>query len=312
MKLKYTMSYNQLTIIVKEWQQYLLKQRNYSQNTLDSYLNDLNNFFAFCQVYLGQEVTLQILTKVEVRLLRSWLARRLMDQFNTTSNARALSAIKNFYKYLEKTHDVHCHSVFSLRNPKKRQKLPKALTKDEVFKSLDDINILGKEEWIQLRNKALLTLLYATGLRISEALSITKNHINDSGFLKVLGKGNKERIVPWIEESQQLVALYINNLPFCIDDNEPIFRGEKGGILQRAVFNKDLMYLRRSTGLPEHLSAHAFRHSFATHLLENDADLRSIQDLLGHASLSTTQDYTKITTSNLENVYNKSHPGTKN
>ena len=302
---------NNISSIVNEWQQYLLKHKNYSQNTLDAYLNDLNNFLSFGNNYLEQEITLQILSMVDVRLLRSWLAKRLMDKFTSTSNARALSSIKNFYKYLEKYHDIHCHAIFSLRSPKKQQRLPKALTKEEVFQSLADIEFLEKEEWIHLRNKALLTLIYATGLRISEALSITKNHMKEDGFIRVIGKGNKERIVPWIEESRKLVKLYIDNVPFCINHDEPIFRGEKGGVLQRAVFNKELIQLRRIMGLPEHLSSHAFRHSFATHLLDNDADLRSIQDLLGHVSLSTTQDYTKITTSNLENVYNRSHPGAK-
>lgn len=305
------MSYNKIAVIVNEWQRYLLKQKNYSQNTLDSYLNDLNNFLTFSNNYLGEEITLQILSMVDVRLLRSWLAKRLIDKFTSTSNARALSSIKNFYKYLEKYHDIHCHAIFALRSPKKQQKLPKALTKEEVFQSLADIEFLGKEEWIHLRNKALLTLIYATGLRISEALSITKNHMKKDGFIRVIGKGSKERIVPWIEESRKLVELYVDNMPFCITHDEPIFRGEKGGVLQRAVFNRELIQLRRSMGLPEHLSSHAFRHSFATHLLDNDADLRSIQDLLGHASLSTTQDYTQITTSNLENVYNKSHPEAK-
>lgn len=305
------MSYNKIAVIVNEWQIYLLKQKNYSQNTLDSYLNDLNNFLTFSNNYLGEEITLQILSMVDVRLLRSWLAKRLIDKFTSTSNARALSSIKNFYKYLEKYHDIHCHAIFALRSPKKQQKLPKALTKEEVFQSLADIEFLGKEEWIHLRNKALLTLIYATGLRISEALSITKNHMKKDGFIRVIGKGSKERIVPWIEESRKLVELYVDNMPFCITHDEPIFRGEKGGVLQRAVFNRELIQLRRSIGLPEHLSSHVFRHSFATHLLDNDADLRSIQDLLGHASLSTTQDYTQITTSNLENVYNKSHPEAK-
>ena len=163
--------------------------------------------------------------------------------------------------------------------------------------------------WIDLRNKSLLTLIYASGLRISEALSITKNHVNQCEYIKITGKGNKERLVPWIEEARKLILEYLKELPYEIDENEPIFRSKTGKILHRSNFNSELVKLRRIYGLPEHLSSHSFRHSFATHLLENGADLRSIQDLLGHKSLSTTQRYTKVNLSHLEAVYNKSHPG---
>lgn len=298
--------------IINNWQNYLGSQRNYSQNTLNSYLNDLNHYFSFLNNYYSTQISLDQIKSVDIRSIRSWLSSRSQDNFNLASTARALSSVKNFYKYLEKKFDITCHAIFTIRSPRKPKSLPKALTKTETKISLNNIEMLGDEEWIHYRNKALLTLIYASGLRISEALSITQKHLENSQFIKIIGKGGKERIIPWIEESKQLVEKYITLLPYQIEIEEPIFRGKRGGPLLRPVFNKELMNLRRMLGLPEHLSSHAFRHSFATHLLENGADLRSIQDLLGHKSLSTTQRYTKINHAHLESVYEKAHPGTKN
>ena len=306
-------NYNQeITQIIDNWQEYLRYQKNYSKNTLDSYLNDLKNYLSFLNNYYSTQTSIEQIKSVDIRCIRSWLSSRSQKDFNLASTARALSSVKNFYKYLEKKFNITCHSIFTVRSPKKAKTLPKALTQSETEISLDRIEMLGNEEWIHYRNKALLTLIYASGLRISEALSITQKHLENLEFIKILGKGEKERIIPWITESKQLIEQYIKLLPYQIEADEPIFRGKYGKPLQRAVFNKELMNLRRMLGLPEFLSSHAFRHSFATHLLENGANLRSIQDLLGHKSLSTTQRYTKINHSHLESVYEKAHPGSKN
>jgi integrase/recombinase XerC len=147
-------------------------------------------------------------------------------------------------------------------------------------------------------------LIYASGLRISEALSITQNHLK-SEYIIIKGKAAKERMVPWIEEAKIAIMNYLAKLPFALDNGEPIFRGEKGKVLSTGVFSRQLISLRRSLGLPEHTSAHAFRHSFATHLLESGADLRSIQELLGHSDLSATQRYTKVNIEHLTKSYNK-------
>lgn len=294
--------------IVGSWLVYLGKQRNYSVNTIDSYKNDIRNFLQFLQDYNQHSPSLDDFAKADVRLIRSWLSSRLQEDFTASSSARALSSLKNFFKYLEKKHGVVSHAIYTIRSPKKGKPIPKALTTQETNISLESIEGFGKNQWLSMRNKALLTLIYATGLRISEALSITKSHLSNKEYLKIMGKGNKERVVPWLEESRQLVMQYLDKLPHFIEDDEPIFRGEKGGVLKRPVFNKELVRLRRALGLPEHLSSHAYRHSFATHLLENGADLRSIQELLGHQSLSTTQRYTKISSKHLLSAYNKSHP----
>ncbi|MDG1436218.1 MAG: tyrosine recombinase XerC [Rickettsiaceae bacterium] len=299
---------SEITQIINQWQAYLGEQRNYSNHTLQSYLGDLNHFLNFINQYLSQTASIQNIASVDTRLIRSWLSDRHTNNYGPASNARGLSSIKSFYKFLEKTHDIHCHAVFIAHSPKKPKTLPKALSQEETQISLNNIEMLGDEEWIHLRNKALLTLIYASGMRISEALSITKNHLKNTEFIKITGKGNKERLIPWIGAVRLLVQKYIDKLPYSLEDNDPIFLGKRGAPLQRAVFNRELIYLRRTLGLPEHLSSHAFRHSFATHLLENGANLRSIQDLLGHQSLSTTQTYTKINQTHLQSVYNKAHP----
>jgi integrase/recombinase XerC len=294
--------------IINDWQHYLDVQRNYSKHTVLSYSNDLNHFLDFIINYLSQNASLQILASIDVRLMRSWLSERHRNNYSSVSNARALSSVKNFYRYLEKKHAINCHAIFIINSPKKSKILPKALSPEEVQISLKNIGMLGDEEWIHIRNKALLTLIYASGLRISEALSITTKHLENKEFIRITGKGNRERVVPWVEATRLLIINYIAHLPYSLEMDDPIFRGKRGGPLQRAVFNHELIQLRRILGLPEHLSSHAFRHSFATHLLENGANLRSIQDLLGHKSLSSTQRYTKINQSHLESVYNKAHP----
>ena len=296
---------------IKKWQNYLQSERNYAENTLTAYVTDLKHYLSFFYKYHSKSPTIYLVKNIDVRFVRSWLSERKQDNYNAASTARALSSVKSFYRYLEKFSDISCHTIYSIKNPKKSKSLPKALTKKETFDSLNNIDILGQEDWLQLRNKALLTLIYASGLRISEALSLTRKHLENKEYLKITGKGSKERLIPWIEDARKLVVLYSKNIPFTIGDDELIFRGKKGAPLKRANFNNELVKLRRYLGLPEYLSSHAFRHSFATHLLENGADLRSIQKLLGHESLSTTQRYTKITTSHLKSVYNNTHPEAK-
>jgi len=294
--------------IVNKWQKYLNLQKNCSNNTVISYNKDLKHFFEFLNYYNSEIVTIEQIKSVDIRLIRSWLAKRKSDNFVTSSIARGLSAVKNFYKFLEKTDQLHNHIVFSIKSPKKSKLLPKALSEEEVTISLNHIQEYGNIEWVELRNKALLILIYASGLRVSEALSITKFHLKNLEFIKIIGKGSKERIIPWLPVARSLIIEYLQKLPYELQENEPIFRGKQGKKLQPPVFNRELIKLKRFYGLPEHLSAHSFRHSFASHLLENGADLRSIQELLGHKSLSTTQNYTKTSVKHLERAYVTAHP----
>lgn len=297
--------------VIEQWKQYLKLQKNYSNHTLISYIFDLQHFIEFIVNYHSEAVTIDSLANVDIRLMRGWLSKRRRDNYIAASTARALSSVKNFYKFLEKNYSKNCHIVFSIRSPKKAKALPKALSQNEANIAIKHIDEFNNSLWIDLRNKALLVLIYASGIRISEALSLTKNHLKNPDFIKIVGKGNKERLIPWIDQAKDLITQYIASLPYSIGDEDLIFRGKQGKPLQAPVFTRELIKLRRLYGLPEHLSSHAFRHSFATHLLENGADLRSIQELLGHKSLSTTQVYTKVNLKHLENIYNSSHPISK-
>ncbi len=294
--------------LIDKWQKYLKLQKNYSDHTIIAYSNDLKHFLEFMNYYNSELVTINHIQETDIRFIRSWLSKRQCDNFVVSSIARGLSAVKNFYKFLEKTIHINCHIIFSVKNPKKNKLLPKALSQDDTIISLEHINEFTNIEWLELRNKALLILIYASGLRISEALSITKIHLQNLDFIKIVGKGNKERVIPWLPMVRSLIEEYLKLLPYELHDQESIFRGKQGKKLQPPVFNRELIKLRRFYGLPEYLTAHSFRHSFASHLLENGADLRSIQELLGHKSLSTTQSYTKTNIKHLEAVYNVSHP----
>lgn len=302
----------EIVSVIQQWKQYLALQRNYSKHTCMSYAHDLKHFFDFMSIYNSAPVTLTAIKQADIRLVRSWLAKRSQDNYIAASNSRALSAVKNFFKFLEKNYKLNCHPIYAIKNPKKAKRLPKALSKNETNQAIEHITEFSNITWIELRNKALLILIYSSGLRISESLSITNKHLKNLEFIKIIGKGNKERVVPWVPLAKKLIDQYLSILPYVIREDEPIFRGKQGKPLQAAVFNKELIALRRLYGLPEHLTAHAFRHSFATHLLENGADLRTIQELLGHKSLSTTQAYTKVNRKHLENVYDKAHPISKN
>ena len=302
---------NEIHELLISWGRYLKLQRNYSNHTVISYQHDLENFLDFMKNYSGSAPTISSIQEVDIRFIRSWLSKRHQANYIAASNARALSAIKNFYRFLEQTSGITCHKIFSVKNPKKAKTLPKALSQDDTTLSINHIEEFGNIESVESRNKALLVLLYASGLRISEALSITKKHLNNLTYIKIISKGNRERIVPWIDIAKNLIAQYLLKLPYEIQENDLIFRGKNGKPLQPAVFNRELIKLRRFYGLPEHLRSHSFRHSFATHLLENGSDLRSIQELLGHKSLSTTQIYTKVNSKHLEHVYNNSHPISK-
>ncbi len=294
--------------LIEKWQKYLELQKNYSAHTILSYKNDLLHFLNFINHYSGTLVTIDSIRQVDIRLIRSWLANRQQGNYVAASNARSLSSVKNFYKYLEKINNIVGHAIFTVKNPKKARMLPKALSLVDSSLSINHIDEFAQVEWLELRNKALLVLLYASGMRISESLALTKQHLHNMDVIKIKGKGNKERLIPWLPVARELIEKYLAKLPYNISDNEAIFRGKLGKKLQAPVFNRELIKLRRFYGLPEHLSAHAFRHSFASHLLENGADMRSIQELLGHKSLSSTQRYTKISLQHLENVYNNAHP----
>ncbi len=292
--------------LIEAWLKYLEHEKGYSQHTIDAYKNDIDNYLNFLKNYQAEEVTIEHILSADLRLIRSWLAMRKIDDYAATSSARGLSSIKNFYKFLHIHLGKTNNAIFAARSPKKPKPLPRALSIDDTFMSIDSIEDFAQNNWLALRDKALLLLIYASGMRISEALSITKNHLLED-HIKILGKGNKERLIPWIPISKKLIERYMEIVPYDVSSGQ-IFLSKRGKPLIRATFSKQLIAMRRGLGLPEHMTPHAFRHSFATHLLGNGADLRAIQELLGHRSLSTTQRYTKVDLNRLSTVYNQCFP----
>ncbi len=292
---------------ILKWLEYLRVERGYSEHTITSYHHDIEEFILFLREYNAGSISMEDIMKIDLQTIRSWLSKRKNSHFSNSSNSRSLSGVKSFYRFIHQVTGITNHAVMNIKSPKKSKPLPKSLSYEEVMRAIGTITP-DDSDWLSLRDKSLLTLIYAAGLRISEALSITRNHLK-SDYILIKGKGSKERMVPWIEDAKIAIINYLAVLPYVLEDNDPIFRGAKGKVLSTGVFSRQLIELRRSLGLPEHTSAHAFRHSFATHLLESGADLRSIQELLGHSDLSATQRYTKVNIEHLTKSYNKALSG---
>ncbi|AZL15045.1 tyrosine recombinase XerC [Rickettsiales endosymbiont of Stachyamoeba lipophora] len=298
-----------LSDIINKWSQYLKNLRNFSEHSLLAYQNDLMHFLSFLNNYHGEEVSLTSLDQLQIRDLRSWISSRHNNDYDDNSNARAISVIKNFYKFLIKNNYITNQTIFSFKIKKRRNLLPKSLTEYEAQEALNLVNEIEENPWIASRDLALITLIYACGLRISEALNLTLNMIDFSNkYLRITGKGHKTRIIPIIELALQRIVSYQQNCPYSINSNTPLFYGLKGKKLLAPIVNKRIRELRAILNLGDNITAHSFRHSFATHLLNNGADLRSIQELLGHESLSTTQIYTKLDQTTLIKSYNLVHP----
>jgi integrase/recombinase XerC len=291
----------QLLNCLTSWQNWLLQTRDYSAKTAESYLIDLRKFLQFLASYKNEEVFLKTLESLELKDFRAWLAQRKNQELDQASNARAVSSVRSFFKYLEKQKLLKNDSIHAVKVGGRRKKLPKALSVENVMSALDE----PTERWEDLRDKAIITLLYGTGMRISEALGLGYNDLDNKDVITITGKGNKQRIVPILPEINKAITAYKATCPFAA---EPLFYGSKGARLRPEIVQRTLRHYRGLLGLPEHTTPHALRHSFATHLLSSGADLRSIQELLGHASLATTERYTHIDSKRLIEGYKKTHP----
>jgi len=296
-----------LTKAISEWQDWLRHVRRGSEHTIISYTTDISHFCTFLSEHGGGRVNLQDLGKLEAKDIRAWLASR-MHAFEASSTARALSTIKSFYRYLEKQGTLKNSAIFHIRGPKLKKALPKALAVEQAEQALETIGTQHDEEWVNKRDLALLVLIYGCGLRISEALSLTYKDIPQGDSLTITGKGNKQRAVPVLPMVKDAIADYVSACPYPFTAASPLFIGKRGMQLDPAIFQLQLRKLRAALNLPESTTPHAFRHSFATHLLSAGGDLRSIQELLGHASLSTTQRYTHVDKTRLMEAYKNAHP----
>lgn len=291
-----------------EWLSWLKLTRRFSSHTIVAYVHDLQQFLTFMEKYKAESVSEQALIDFKITDFRSWLAFRHTKGLSPRSTARSLSVVRNFYGYLGRQRGQTCLALTTLQSPRLKVNLPRPLSERQAADLMDDIEGFSTQTWLGLRDKALFILLYATGMRIGEALSLMGNCLPLTDRLTVLGKGKKQRIVPIIPQAQQAINEYVKSCPFPIASDTPLFLGMKGSALNPSVAQKTLRLYRRVMGLPEYVTPHALRHSCATHLMAETHDLRAIQELLGHASLVTTQVYTSIDQQQLMQVYAKAHP----
>ncbi len=292
---------------LEEWQDHLEFEKQVSPHTFRAYISDTKLFVSFMSGHLGQEISLNALSEINLKDFRAWLARRTIDGKSATTRARNLSGVKNLLRWLDKEGVMHNGSVGSVRAPKLPRTNPKPLYFKQIEGLLDQL-LETQEHWVQSRDHALFILLYGCGLRIDEALSLDIRDMPKDGFIRVMGKGAKERDVPVLEIVELSLHRYIDQRVDGITPDSPLFIGVRGKRLRQQIAQKALRDLRFTLELPETATPHALRHSFATHLLENGANLRQIQELLGHASLSSTQRYTEINSTELIRIHKSAHP----
>lgn len=297
-----------ITDIVQSWINWVLHEKKYAQHTFASYERDVRSFLIFFQEYKGEEVTLSALEHIKLQDFRAFLAHLDQKEQAKTSISRSLSGVKNFFCYLKRFHGFQNDEILKVRHPKLPKYLPKALVAEDTQEILSSIGEYQDFPWIQKRDEAVIALLYGAGLRISEALGLRQKDFQGKEAVRVLGKGNKERIIPILPVIWQKIEDYLKLCPYPLSKDDHLFRGEKGGELHPAILQRQMKKLRLAMGLPPSATPHALRHSFATHILGNGGDLRSIQELLGHTSLSTTQRYTEVDQVTLTNLYKKAHP----
>jgi len=298
------------------WLDWLAAERRASPLSVQAYRRDLLAFLAFIGEHQGGAPNLALLGRLERGDFRAWLAARNRRGLAATSSARALSAIKSFFRFLARRGLAENGTVLAMGTPKLPRSVPKPLTQDEAADVLGLAGSAAREAWIARRDEALFTLLYGGGLRIAEALSLDWGDLptgspDAMAELTVLGKGRKERRIPLLPILRQALAAYRAATPYGTDRDDPIFRGARGDRLTARVAQRAMEQIRIAAGLPATATPHALRHSFATHLLSAGGDLRTIQELLGHASLSTTQRYTAVEADRMMALYDKAHPRAK-
>jgi len=294
---------------VTAWLAYFKTERRSSAHTIEAYGRDIRQFMAFLADHLGGAPTLSDLAGLTPSDFRSFMARRRNRGSGSRTLARQLSAIRGYFRFLERRKILSNAALSVLRAPKIPHGVPKPLSAASARDLVKADTLSGEETpaWVTARDAAVLTLLYGCGLRISEALALTPQAARLDP-LTILGKGGKTRIVPVLPAARQAIDAYLKLCPLALDPKAPMFRGVKGGPLNARNIQLLIARLRGALGLPDTATPHALRHSFATHLLASGADLRTIQELLGHASLSTTQVYTEVNTAHLLEQYSKAHP----
>ena len=294
-----------------KWQNWLRLEKRAAAHTVESYLFDLNNLFRFLNRHRGRQINLGTLSALSLGDFRSWLAHNAGENRQAASRARAVAGVRNFFRWLDRTGQLHNSAIELLKLPKSSKRLPRPVSEADAAGIMDLASSSMKENWVGLRDEALFTLLYGAGLRLGEALALKYADFAQKDRMTVTGKGNKQRIVPLLPIIRESLEKYIKNCPHHIENKKFIFVGVRGEVLNPAIAQRHLRQLRRQLNLPDSVTPHALRHSFATHMLASGADLRSLQELLGHSSLSTTQLYTKVDAQQLAKAYKAAHPRAK-
>lgn len=294
---------------LSDWLDHLRALDGAAEKTLTAYARDVAGYLSFLAQHRGTTEGLAALASVPLTDLRAWMAHERTRGVGARSLARALSAVKGFTAHIaDRTGGSDATAILSARGPKYRRKLPRPLSVDGAADMIDTAAAQSAEPWIAARDRAVITLLYGCGLRISEALGLTAADHPLPEVLRIKGKGGKERLVPVLPVARDAVAEYVRLCPFDLAPATPLFRGQRGGPLNPRLIQSVMEKARMQLGLPATATPHAMRHSFATHLLSAGGDLRAIQELLGHASLSTTQAYTAVDAARLMEVYQNAHP----
>jgi integrase/recombinase XerC len=293
-----------LNDLVEAWRCHLALDRRRSSHTVRAYMATAERLIAFLEEHRGEAVTTGLLAKIEQADLRAFLTSRRMDGIGNISAARELSAVRGFLKFTG-GEDAR---VPVLKGPRVKRGLPRPVSPDEAVALAEDIAESAREGWIGARDWAVLLLLYGAGLRIGEAMGLMGDVVPLGETLRVTGKRAKTRIVPLLPQVRSAIEAYVADCPYPLARDQPLFRGARGGPLSAAIIRRAVQGARGRLGLSDRTTPHALRHSFATHLLGRGADLRSLQELLGHASLSSTQIYTQVDAAHLLDVYRNAHP----
>ncbi len=290
------------------WLDHMRALKGASEQTINAYRTDVARFLYFLHRHEGEGLGAARLARITQSDMRSWMAQERTRGLSARSLARALSSVKGFIRWLADREGVDASHVLSARAPKYQRKLPRPLAEEAARAMIEQVDTQAMEPWIAARDQAVLILLYGCGLRISEALGLTGERYPLSEVLRIRGKGDKERLVPVLPAARDAVADYLHLCPYPAQDGVALFRGARGGPLNPRLVSRAMERARMALGLPSTATPHAMRHSFATHLLAHGGDLRAIQELLGHASLATTQIYTAVDAGRLMEIYDKAHP----
>ena len=295
-------------VALADWLSWLAHERRAADHTVKAYRRDVAQFIIFAAEHGGGNVNLKQLSGWELRDFRAWLSWLAARDLTAASRARAVAALRGWFRWLDRAGRMHNDAVNLLQLPKLARRMPRPLAVMDAAALTDAAATQDIEPWLTARDTALLLLLYGAGLRLGEALALDHHDLETGDRLVVRGKGNKERVMPVLPVVRDALAVYSAVKPFSAARDAPVFVGARGARLNPGVAERQMRRLRPMLGLPDSATPHALRHSFATHLLAGGADLRVLQELLGHASPSTTQLYTKIEQARLDQVYHQAHP----